>query len=180
MIANILQKFNLSPEGRKLYEHDCNSLRQIEDFTMSESEDDLAIPSMNLLKALGVIERRLNSWDFIKELTTTNTDEVFSKIQEKIFNKNLDYYLLNFINMPDFTSVNTLTEILFMKKYTCFALLAFFGAAALTPVMAATGAPAAPVAPVEGTTPAAPRDSKKGHEGHDHKDHHGHKDHAKK
>ena len=48
---------------------------------MSESEDDLAIPSMNLLKVLGIIERRLNSWDFIKELATTNADEIFSNIQ---------------------------------------------------------------------------------------------------
>jgi len=48
---------------------------------MSESKEDLAIPSMNLLKALGVIDRRLNSWDFIKELTTTTADEIFSKIQ---------------------------------------------------------------------------------------------------
>ena len=34
-------------------------------------------------------------------------------------------------------------EILIMKKYTCFALLAFFGAAMLSPVMAAP--------PAEGT-----------------------------
>ncbi len=68
-------------EGRKLYEHDCNTLGHIEDFTMSESKDDLAIPSMKLLKTLGVIDRRLNSWDFIKELTTITADEIFSKIQ---------------------------------------------------------------------------------------------------
>ncbi|MCX7352904.1 MAG: hypothetical protein NTW22_06550, partial [Proteobacteria bacterium] len=68
-------------QGHNVYEYDCENLRQIEDFTMSESKEDLAIPSMNLLKALGVIDRRLNSWDFIKELTTTTADEIFSKIQ---------------------------------------------------------------------------------------------------
>ena len=56
-----------------------------------------------------------------------------------------------------------------MKKYTCFALLAFFGAAALTPVMAASGA-----------APAAPHDGNKKHDGHGHKNHHNHKDHKAK
>ena len=44
-----------------------------------------------------------------------------------------------------------------MKKYTCFALLAFFGAAALTPVMAATDTPPA--------APAAPSDGAQGNQG---------------
>ena len=65
-----------------------------------------------------------------------------------------------------------------MKKHTCFALLAFFGAAALTPVMAATDAAtdAPPAAPVEGAAPAAPHDGNKKHDGHGHGGHgHGHK-----
>ena len=100
-----------------------------------------------------------------------------SQLINEIFNKNFDYHLLNFINMPDFTSTNTLTEILIMKKYTCFALLAFFGAAALTSVMAATGA--APAAP---PVPPAHDGGKKSHDGHGHKGHHGkdHKDHKAK
>ncbi len=64
-----------------------------------------------------------------------------------------------------------------MKKYTCFALLAFFGAAALTPTMAA-GDASAPAAPHHGDKKDLIKDHKdnKGHDqkGHDHKDHKGH------
>jgi Spy/CpxP family protein refolding chaperone len=55
-----------------------------------------------------------------------------------------------------------------MKKYTCFALLAFFGAAALTPVMAIAGA-------TENTkAPAAPHDDAEDHDNdHNKKEHKG-------
>jgi hypothetical protein len=68
-------------QGKEVYEYDRNSLRQINDFSMSESEEDLTLPSMELLRTLSIIDSRLNSWDFIRELATVNADDIFSNIQ---------------------------------------------------------------------------------------------------
>lgn len=68
-------------QGKEVYEYDRNSLRQIEDFTMSESEDDLTLPSINLLTTLSIIDRRLNSWEFVQGLATASADVIFSNIQ---------------------------------------------------------------------------------------------------
>jgi hypothetical protein len=68
-------------QGRKVYEYDCDSLRQIDDFTMTELPEDLTLPSINLLTTLSIIDRRLNSWEFVQGLATASADEIFSNIQ---------------------------------------------------------------------------------------------------
>ena len=68
-------------QGRKVYEYDRNSLRQIDDFTMTELPEDLTLPSMKLLTTLSIIDRRLNSWEFVQGLANANADEIFSNIQ---------------------------------------------------------------------------------------------------
>ena len=68
-------------QGRKVYEYDRNSLRQIDDFTMTELPEDLTLPSMKLLTTLSIIDRLLKTWEFVQGLATANADEIFSNIQ---------------------------------------------------------------------------------------------------
>lgn len=70
-------------QGGRVYEYDHNSLRQIYDFTMSESEDDLDLLSINLLTTLSIIGRRLDSWKFVEGLATASADVIFSNIQNQ-------------------------------------------------------------------------------------------------
>ncbi len=68
-------------QDKRVYEYDCNSLRVIDDFTMSELPEDLTLPSTKLLRTLSIIDSRLNSWEFVQGLATANTDAIFSYIQ---------------------------------------------------------------------------------------------------
>ncbi|MEI7494119.1 MAG: hypothetical protein WCJ92_05930 [Alphaproteobacteria bacterium] len=92
-------------QGKRVYEYDRNSLRQIDDFTMSESEDDLDLPSINLLTTLSIIDRRLDSRRFVEGLATASADAIFSNIQNHALIHN------GAVTKPDITAlINRLRE----------------------------------------------------------------------